>query len=110
MSEEEVAAPPAEAEAEAEAAVEERRLVAIIVTPVAGVDPVALYAKITSTILSQPEYKLKWDETCKVESGKIYASFTIGEEADFHEEVMDHIEMMDEEVAKQSITFQGVME
>mmetsp|Transcript_85012 Transcript_85012/g.118114 ORF Transcript_85012/g.118114 Transcript_85012/m.118114 type:complete len:98 (-) Transcript_85012:129-422(-) len=89
---------------------EERRMVAIAVKPVAGVDPEGLYKKIKETITSQPEYKLKWDETCKVEDGKIYASFTIALEADFDEEVMEMIEMMEDEVANQEVTFQSAME
>jgi hypothetical protein len=97
-------------EGEEEAPKEERRMVAIIVKPVAGVDPQALYAKMKETITSQPEYKLKWDEKCKVEDGKIYTSFTIALEADFDEEVMEHIEMMEDEVESQEITFQSAME
>lgn len=89
---------------------EERRMVAISITPCAGVDPLALYAKIKSEITSQPEYKLKWDDECKVEDGKIRTSFSIGLEADFDEEVMEVLEMMEGEVANQSIVFQTAME
>mmetsp|Transcript_10480 Transcript_10480/g.28978 ORF Transcript_10480/g.28978 Transcript_10480/m.28978 type:complete len:196 (+) Transcript_10480:60-647(+) len=89
---------------------EERRMVAIMVKPVAGVDPEGLYKKITETIKSQPQYKLKWDEKCKVDGGKIYASFTIALEADFDEEVMEYIEYMEDEVADQQITYQAAME
>eukprot|EP00527_Entomoneis_sp_CCMP2396_P004435 CAMPEP_0198145558 /NCGR_PEP_ID=MMETSP1443-20131203/24321_1 /TAXON_ID=186043 /ORGANISM="Entomoneis sp., Strain CCMP2396" /LENGTH=203 /DNA_ID=CAMNT_0043809245 /DNA_START=63 /DNA_END=674 /DNA_ORIENTATION=- len=94
----------------AEADDQERRLVAIMVKPCAGVDPQGLYKKIKETVVSQPEYKIKWDETCKVEDGKIYASFTIGLEADFDEEVMEVIEYMEGEVADQQITYQAAME
>jgi len=89
---------------------EERRMVAFAVKPCDGVDPEALYKKFKETITSQPEYKLKWDDACKVEDGKIYASFTIALEADFDEEVMDVIEMMEDEVASQEVTFQSAME
>ena len=85
-------------------------MVAIAVRPCDGVDPHALYKKMKETITSQPEYKLKWDESCKVEGGKIYASFTIAVEADFDEEVMEMIEMMEDEVAGQEVTFQSAME
>ena len=85
-------------------------MVAFTVTPKPGVDPVALYKKFKETITSQPEYKLKWDDECKVEDGKIYASFTIALEADFDEEVMEYIEMMEDEVASQEITFQTALE
>jgi hypothetical protein len=93
-----------------EAESEPRRLVAIAVKPCDGVDPEALYKKITTEITSQPEYKLKWDDKCKVENGKIYASFTIHLDADFDEEVMEMIEMMEEDVASQEITFMNAME
>jgi hypothetical protein len=85
-------------------------MVAISITPCAGVDPLALYEKIKSEITSQPEYKLKWDDECKVEDGKIRTSFSIGLEADFDEEVMEVLEMMEGEVANQSIVFQTAME
>ena len=100
---------PASAPAPA-AASESRRVVNILVKPKAGVECDALWKKMTAEIKSQPEYKLKWDENVKFESGKIYASFTINEEADFHEEVMDYIEMMEDEVDGQDIVFQTVME
>lgn len=100
-------APAEETPAELE---EERRMVAIMVKPVDGVDPEGLYKKITETITSQPEYKIKWDDKCKVDNGKIYASFTIAVEADFHEEVMEPIEYMEDEVADQQVTYQAAME
>ena len=87
-----------------------RRLVNIWVKPKAGVDAAALFKKITETVVSQPEYKIKWDESVKYENDKIYAGFTIAEEADFFEEVMDQIEMMYDEVDGQDIVFQTVME
>ena len=89
---------------------EERRMVAIAITPVDGVDAQALYTKIKDTIKSTEEYKLKWDESCKVESGKIYTSFTIALAADFDEEVMEHLEMMEDEISNSEITFQSAME
>ena len=89
---------------------EERRMVAISIRPCAGVDPTALYEKIKTEITSQPEYKLKWDDECKVEGGFIRTSFSIGLEADFDEEVMEVLEMMEGEVASQSIVFQSAME
>ena len=89
---------------------EPRRLVAIAVKPCPGVDPETLYKKITTEITSRPEYKLKWDDKCKVEGGKIYASFTIHLDADFDEEVMEMIEMMEDEVAGQEVTFMNAME
>ena len=89
---------------------QERRIVAIMVKPVDGVDPEALYKEIKETIVSQPEYLLKWDEECKVDSGKIYASFTISLEADFDEEVMEYIECMEDKVADQQVTYQAAME
>ena len=89
---------------------EERRMVAIAIRPCPGVDPLALYEKIKSEVVSQPEYKLKWDDECKVESGRIRTSFSIGLEADFDEEVMDVLEMMEGEVASQEIIFQSAME
>ena len=101
---------PAPAAEEDEGEVEPRRLVAIAVKPCAGVDPEGLYKKITETITSQPEYKLKWDDKCKVDGGKIYASFTIHLEADYDEEVMEMIEMMEDEVAGQEVTFMNAME
>lgn len=85
-------------------------MVAIAIRPVAGVDPAALYAKIKSEITSQPEYKLKWDDECQIENGRIRTSFSIGLEADFDEEVMEVIEMMEDEVAGQEIIFQSAME
>ena len=88
----------------------ERRMVAIAVTPKAGIDPQAMYEKIKTEITSQPQYKLKWDDDCKVEGGKIYASFTIALEADFDEEVMEWIEMMEDDVQNQEVTFQSAME
>ena len=66
--------------------------------------------KITETITSQPDYKLQWDDKCKVDGGNIHASFTIALEADFDEEVMEVLEMMEGEVAGQEITFQSAME
>ena len=56
---------------------EERRIVAIMIKPCDGVDPEGLYKKITETIKGSEEAKVKWDEKCKVDGGKIYASFTI---------------------------------
>merc|ERR1719253_1457919 len=50
---------------------EERRLVAISIRPCSGVDAAALYAKIKNDIISQPEYKLKWDDECVIEGGMI---------------------------------------
>lgn len=88
----------------------ERRVVHIKVTPEAGVDPEALYTKIKETITSQPEYKLVWDDKCKIEDGSIVTSFSIGLEADFDEEVMEVLEMMEGEVANQLVTFQTVLE
>jgi hypothetical protein len=95
---------------EEEADKPQRRMVVIIITPVAGVDALTLYDKIKSEIKSTEEYGLEWQETCKVEENKIFTSFTIGELADFHEEVMDYLEMMEDEIAKTHITFQAVME
>jgi len=94
---------------------EERRIVAIGVKPCDGVDPLALYAKIKeATAPSGDEAasasNVKWDEECKVENGKIYASFTIDLAADFDEEVMEVIEMMEDEVASSEVTFQNAME
>lgn len=89
---------------------EERRMVAISITPCPNVDPAALYDKIKSEITSQPEYKLKWDDECKIENGLIRTSFSIGVDADFDEEVMEVLEMMEDEVANQAIIFQSVME
>ena len=89
---------------------ESRRVVNIWVKPKAGIECEALWKKMTSDIKSQPDYKLKWDDNVKFEGGKIYASFTIAEEADFHEEVMDEIEMMEDDVDGQDIVFQTVME
>ena len=71
---------------------------------------VLLYQKITETVTSQPDYKLKWDDKCKIEGGNIHASFTIALEADFDEEVMEVLEMMEGEVAGSEITFQSAME
>lgn len=71
---------------------------------------VQYHQKITETIVSQPEYKLKWDDKCKIEDGKIHTSFTIALAADFDEEVMEVLEMMEDEVAGQEITFQSAME
>ena len=85
-------------------------MVAFAVKPCDGVDPLALYQKIKETITSQPHYNLKWDDACKVEGGKIYASFTIHLDADFDEEVMEMIEMMEDEVASQEVTFMNAME
>lgn len=85
-------------------------MVAIAVRPCPGVDAAELYAKIKSEITSQPEYKLKWDDECKVEGGRIRTSFTIALEADFDEEVMEVLEMMEGEVAGQKIIFQSAME
>ena len=70
----------------------------------------ALHQKITETVTSQPDYKLKWDDKCKVEGGNVHASFTIALEADFDEEVMEVLEMMEGEVAGSEITFQSAME
>ena len=97
-------------EGEEEKQEQERRMVAIVIKPCDGVDPQALYKKIVETITAEPDSKLKWDETCKVEDGKIYASFTIGLEADFDEEVMEMIEMMEGEVATSEVTFMSAME
>lgn len=87
-----------------------RRVVNIWVKPKAGIECDALWKKMTTDIKSQPDYKLKWDDNVKFEGGKVYASFTIAEEADFHEEVMDEIEMMEDDVDGQDIVFQTVME
>lgn len=90
---------------------EERRVVVIGVKPCDGVDPQDLYNKIKAEITSQPEYKLKWDDTCKFDNeGKIQATFTIALEADFDEEVMDVLEMMEDHVKSSEITFQSAME
>mmetsp|Transcript_5762 Transcript_5762/g.8179 ORF Transcript_5762/g.8179 Transcript_5762/m.8179 type:complete len:97 (+) Transcript_5762:159-449(+) len=89
---------------------EERRMVNITVKAASGVDPEGLFKKITTEIVSQPEYKLKWDDTHKVEGDTIHMSFTIGLEADFDEEVMEVIEMMEDEVANQQIIFQTALE
>jgi hypothetical protein len=67
----------ADADKKEEENTEERRIVAIMVKPKDGVDPESLYKKITETIKGEPESKVKWDEKCKIEDGKIYASFTI---------------------------------
>jgi hypothetical protein len=96
-------------EEEAAPKVEERRMVIIAVTPSAGVDPNELFARMKSTITSTPEYKLKWEDECQIEDGKVKTTFTIALEADFDEEVMDHIEMM-EGVAGQMIIYQTAME
>lgn len=53
---------------------------------------------------------MKWDDKCKVEGGNIHTSFTIALEADFDEEVMEVLEMMEGEVAGSEITFQSAME
>ena len=84
-----------------------RRVVNIWVKPKDGLDPAALHKKITETVLPPT---MKWEEGVKVEDGKIYSSFTINEEIDFFEEVMDAIEMMYDEVEGQDIIFQSVME
>ena len=89
---------------------EERRMVAIAIRPCPGIDAEALYEKIKTEITSQPEYKLKWDAECKIENGRIRTSFSIGLEADFDEEVMEVLEMMEGEVAGQEIIFQSAME
>ena len=89
---------------------EERRMVAISITPRPNVDPATLYNKIKSEITSQPEYKLKWDDECKIENGAIRTSFSISVDADFDEEVMEVLEMMEDEVANQSIIFQSALE
>lgn len=89
---------------------EERRMVAIAIRPCPGIDAATLYAKIKAEILSQPEYKLKWDDECKIEGGRIRTSFTIALEADFDEEVMEMLEMMEDEVAGQEVIFQSAME
>ena len=73
-------------------------------------NPEALYKEIKTTVVSQPEYKIKWDDACKVDGGKIYASFTIALEADFDEEVMEVIEYMEDKVADQQVTYQAAME
>jgi hypothetical protein len=88
----------------------QRRMVVIIITPKAGVDALALYDKIKSEVKSEEEYALEWQETCEVKDGQIYTSFTIGELADFHDEVMYVLDTMEDEVAKTHITFQSVME
>ncbi|CAB9503653.1 expressed unknown protein [Seminavis robusta] len=98
------AAPPAQEE------MQDRRMVAIAVKPCAGVDPQTLYTKMKETITSQPDYKLKWDDACKVENGKIYTSFTIALEADFDEEVMEVLECMEGEVETQEVTFMNAFE
>ena len=69
-----------------------------------------IHQKITETVTSQPDYKLKWDDKCKIEGGNIHTSFTIALEADFDEEVMEVLEMMEGEVAGSEITFQSAME
>ena len=56
-----------------------------------------------SYLIYQPEYKLVWDEECKIEDGRIRTSFSIGLEADFDEEVMEVLEMMEDEIASQEI-------
>lgn len=90
---------------------QERRFVNITVKPCDGVDPQALYETIKETITSQPEYKLKWEDSCKVDKhGQIVTSFTIALEADFDEEVMDVLECMQGQVASQQVTFQTAME
>ena len=89
---------------------EERRMVNIAVKPCAGVDPETLYKKITDTVKGEPASKVKWDETCKVDGGKIHASFTIAVEADFDEEVMEWIEYMEDEVESSQVTFQAALE
>ena len=81
-----------------------------MIRPVEGVDPQGLYTKIKTEIVSQPEYKLKYDDACKVENGKIYFSFTIAVEADYDEEVMEYLECMEGEVASQEVTFMNVFE
>lgn len=88
---------------------EERRMVAFKVTPKEGVDPVALYETIKTQVTVEDEYKLQFDDTCKVEQGRISASFTIGIEADF-DEVMEGIEALEDQVASQTITFQTALE
>jgi hypothetical protein len=90
--------------------VPQRRMANIWIQPKAGVDAEALFKKITTTVVSQPEYKIQWDESVKYENGRIYAAFTINEEADIYDEVMDQIEMMYDEVEGQDIIFQVVME
>lgn len=85
-------------------------MVNIFVKPCDGVDPEALYAKIKAEVTSQEEYNLKWDDTCKIQDGQIHTSFTIALEADFDEEVMEIIEMMESEVADQGVIFQTAME
>ena len=87
-----------------------RRLVNIYVKPKEGVDAKTLHEKIVKEVVSQPQYKMKWDPTVKIEGGKIYSSFTINEEADFFEEVMDPIECYWDEVEGHDIVFQTVME
>mmetsp|Transcript_2607 Transcript_2607/g.3838 ORF Transcript_2607/g.3838 Transcript_2607/m.3838 type:complete len:98 (-) Transcript_2607:122-415(-) len=89
---------------------EERRMVAISIRPCDGVDAAALYEKIKKEITSQPEYKLKWDDECKIEAGRIRTSFSIALEADFDEEVMEVLECMEDEIAGQDIVFQSAME
>lgn len=100
----------AAADAPAPADMQDRRMVAIVVKPCAGVDPQTLYTKIKSEITSQPEYKLKWDDECKIENGKIYTTFTIALEADFDEEVMEMLECMEGEVESQEVTFMNAFE
>ena len=85
-------------------------MVAIAIRPCDGVDPLALYAKIKSEITSSPEYKLVWDDDCKFEDGRLRTSFSIALDADFDEEVMEVLEMMEGEVASQEIIFQSAME
>jgi hypothetical protein len=86
-----------------------RRMVVIIITPKASKDPAELYTKIKAEVVND-EYQLEWQESCEVKEGQIYTSFTIGEFADFHDEVIYLLECMEDDVAKTHITFQSVME
>lgn len=91
---------------------EERRVVVIGIQPCPGIDPHTLYEKIKAQIVSQPEYNLKWDDHCKLigTTNKIQATFTIALQADFDEEVMDVLEMMEDDIQSSEITFQSAME
>ena len=91
-------------------------MVAISVTPCSGVDPITLYQKIKDETMqfaseNGSTSNLSWDKEAKIDGNKIYASFTINLEADFDEEVMEIIEMMEEEFVENSqVTFQSAME
>lgn len=85
-------------------------MVVIYINAKPGVDPQALYVKIKEEIKGEPESKLEWDEKCKVDGSRISTQFKIAVAADFDEEVMDIIEMMEDEVASSGITFQTALE